>query len=547
MGAPKKRERRKDMDPILKALQFAKAHAVATAVAVTTAGGASYVAWQNYNGAERTVDGGAYVKQDVAVKDKRGDLSLKMQGLKEAPKANEPAKADAKADGDDASKKLQDALKAAKEGDMKAETEEAAKAAQPTFEEAPKPEEPYIPEQATADETLDNVLDGNDSAAFKTANFASSGSGETTGSQSKGGKAAAKATGKSGAKAASGKKGSVAKTAKGDAKSGTAASGEATASGATETAKTGGDTGASDEKGSDGSEDKAGVETPGKTEEVSDNKKRTPTAEPMTKAPETGAPVNVEDTVSTEKREKVFENSDRNDARRMRGSQGSFDYEAAARKKREEEKRLRREECLADLKNAFEKECDCDVDDVAPTSNRMVGGITSNDVMQIAAQPDMKAKCVTLYADGSPSDLITLLKELGAKHKGERNSNLSFLLRNGTEFLDGSETIEGISLYPDKSGRVAVYFDNAPVAPSDKKKPDTGKASSATDSKTTTATTAATSETTGGAPKSSGDTTGGATTTSTRGGASASWILREVRRQPQQQQVARAQSRYPTG
>ena len=41
--------------------------------------------------------------------------------------------------------------------------------------------------------------------------------------------------------------------------------------------------------------------------------------------------------------------------------------------------------------------------------------------------------------------------------------------------LDGSETIEGISLYPEKSGRVAVYFDNSPVALPDRKKPDAGE------------------------------------------------------------------------
>ena len=90
------------------AAEFAKKHVVLTAMAA--ASGASYVAYQNHNEADRAVGGGV-VKQDVAVKDMRGDLSLKMQGLKEAPKANEPAKADVKSGNDEILKKLQDAAK----------------------------------------------------------------------------------------------------------------------------------------------------------------------------------------------------------------------------------------------------------------------------------------------------------------------------------------------------------------------------------------------------------------------------------------------------
>jgi len=117
--------------------KFASKHAVLTA-AVTTAGVGGYVAYDNHKDADGA-NGGAFMKQNVAFKDKRGDLSLKLSGLKEAPKANEPA-----------------------------------------VEEAPKPETPYLPEtaaDASYNDTNSNLLDRNGSAAFKTVNFASSGSG----------------------------------------------------------------------------------------------------------------------------------------------------------------------------------------------------------------------------------------------------------------------------------------------------------------------------------------------------------------------------------
>ena len=154
--------------------------------------------------------------------------------------------------------------------------------------------------------------------------------------------------------------------------------------------------------------------------------------------------------------------------------------EAAAQRRRENERRMQEEKrnglrrhFLQELRNAFEKEADCEVNNVVLPSDRRRAGITSNDVMRLAAEYDMRVKRVTLNVDAGtkPSDLIALLTELGAKHKGERNPNVSFLLTNGSLFLDGGETIEGISLYPDKSGRVAVFFDNSPVAIPEKKSP----------------------------------------------------------------------------
>ena len=156
--------------------KFASKHAVLTAATAVTAGVGGYVAYDNYKGADGA-NGGGVVKQDVAVKDAKGDLQMEVQGVKtEAPKANEPAKSDAKSGNDEILKKLQET---AKDADIKAE---AAKATEqtPAQPELP-PEKPYIPEQAKAEaaynDTSANLLDGNGSAAFKTASFGSSGSG----------------------------------------------------------------------------------------------------------------------------------------------------------------------------------------------------------------------------------------------------------------------------------------------------------------------------------------------------------------------------------
>ena len=207
---------------------------------------------------------------------------------------------------------------------------------------------------------------------------------------------------------------------------------------------------------------------------------------------------------------------------------------------REQKRNNLRQYYLQILEKNFKEEADCDVDEVVSQSNRVVAGITSNDVMRLAADPNFKVKTVTLYADDdmNSSDLIALLKELGAKRKGKRNPNIGFYLKEGAKLLESAGKIPGVELYPDKSGNVAVYFDNASVAPSDKKKPGAGEAKGEA-KETTGATTGETkSDTAGtseggamggssGAPKSSGDATGGTTTTTTgsaTGGTSDDWL-----------------------
>lgn len=160
---------------------------------------------------------------------------------------------------------------------------------------------------------------------------------------------------------------------------------------------------------------------------------------------------------------------------------------------------------LQKLINAFEKEADCNVDDVVSPSNRISAGITSNDVMRIAAEPTMRAKRVVLDADGSPSDLIALLTELGAKRKGERNPNLNFLLPNGGRFLKGDESIPGVELEP-QSYAVKITFPDAVPAASDKKKPDAKKTGGEKKSGTTEKKRTASGTLTGDATASTGGT-----------------------------------------
>lgn len=149
-------------------------------------------------------------------------------------------------------------------------------------------------------------------------------------------------------------------------------------------------------------------------------------------------PANVEDTVTTGAAEiragtprasNFFDNTEK---------KSLFKSGRSLSKEREDEqKRLLKEKrngLLQDLRNAFKKEADCEVDNVVSSSDRQGSGITSNDVMRLAAEPTMRAKCVMLDADGSRPALITLLRELGAKRKGERNPNVSFLLTNGSLF-----------------------------------------------------------------------------------------------------------------
>ena len=159
-------------------------------------------------------------------------------------------------------------------------------------------------------------------------------------------------------------------------------------------------------------------------------------------------PANVENTVTRvattsaaepPRTSNFFDNTEKNSFFKSGSSLNS------SKEQEDEQKRLleeKRNGLLQDLRNAFEKEADCEVNNVVLPSDRQGSGITSNDVMRLAAGPDMQVKCVTLYVDAgmNPSDLIALLTELGAKHKGERNPNVSFLLTNGSLFLDGGET-----------------------------------------------------------------------------------------------------------
>ena len=226
------------------AAKFASKHVALTATAVTVVSGVSYVVYQNQNEADRANGGGAFMKQDVAVRDKRGDLSLKMQGLKEAPKANEPAKLDAKSSNDEILKKLQETTK---DAGIMAEAAEQT----PAQPELP-PEKPYIPEQMKEDKTSTNVLDGNGSNVFKTANFASSGSGSAGSEQSNAGKA--QSGNKGGKKSASGTKSVAAKAGSGAKTAATTS--EAASAGKTEIAKAGGEKGKN--QGGDGSTTETG-------------------------------------------------------------------------------------------------------------------------------------------------------------------------------------------------------------------------------------------------------------------------------------------------
>ena len=479
------------------AAEFASKHAVLTAATVMAASGASYVAYQNHNEADRAVGGGV-VKQDVAVKDMRGDLSLKMQGVKEAPKANEPAKADVKSGNDEILKKLQDAAKDA--GIMA----EAAKAAEqtPAQPELP-PETPYIPEQMKEDKTSTNVLDGNGSNVFKTANFASSGSGSAGSERTNAGKAQSGNEGGTKSVSGTGTSAPSAATAGSGAKIASTTS-EAASSSKTEIAKTGG-------KKADGSATETGKGTLSGTKDSSDNK--TETANTSNNSGETGpgktpgnvAPMtNVDDTVSTvaatkTEKQELFnrsaqelkkENARRKELEALKAKKEAERKaeEAKQRRLQEEKRNGLRQRFLQVLRDAFEKEADCEVDEVVASSDRKRAGITSHEVMRLAAEPTMRAKCVTLSVDddAKSSDLILLLTQLGAKSESERNPNLSFLLRNGSDFLIGTETIPGVRLYLDKSDNVLVDFPKPSVPASDKKKPDAGKT---TGGKTTTATT----------------------------------------------------------
>ena len=605
MGIPQK----EDMGPIeiieaaaKGAAKFASKHTTLTVLGGAAALGGGIVAYNNSGEADRAASGGAFMKQDVAVKDKRGDLSLKVQGVKDAatPKANEPAKSEAKSGNDEILKKLHEATE---DAGIMAETEKV--------QEVPEPEKPYIPEQMEENKTSTNVLDGNGSNVFRPARFASSGSGSTAYEQSEGGQSFGATTSEN---ASNGPTVKVAKSG-GKVEELEGKTPATSASGKAETAKTGGDKGGETgnkggETGNKGGETGKNQGGDGSTTEtgkgtLSDNNNSSESKVETAKSPSDGGePLSgettvvttttaVDDTVSkvaktTEPKPELEKRKDNtvstvdDPTKQQRLEELKKKYlsrervydavKAEEEKKREaeekqrqlrEEKRkalrlqylqdlenalekeagcdvdavvspserkragitssevmlLKRNAYLRVLKNAFKKEDDCDVDDVVAPSERERAGITSIEVMQLAARSDMRTKKVTLYVDDTSVTFIYLipqLEALGERTESERNPNLYFLLQNGSRFLsrflDGSEKIKGISLYPDKSGKVWVYFDKDPVDPSDKKKPDAGETKEETIGETAKKTESGLTKAGAGATGS-----GGATTSSTSG------------------------------
>ena len=465
--------------------KFAKTHAAATALTLGAAGVGGYVAYDNYKGADGA-NGGGVVKRDVAVNDKNGDLRVKMQGLgKEAAKANESAQPDAKSDTGNAAEKYKEALNAAKDADIKAE------AAQAVEQPGMPTETPYIPETAAADavDASANVLDGNGSAAFKPAHFASSGGGSTAYEQSRGGQSSGATT------SGNASNGSTVKVAKSGGKpeelegktSATPASGKAEIK--KETAKTGGN----DNKGGDGSKTETGKEILSDGNNASERKGETensPNNGGETGPQTGGTPVNVttttnvEDTVSTVAAPIGASDLNKSSARGETEKRGTFfekggfsnTFEMPKQKKDDERERLR-ETYLNALRNAFKEEADIDVDDVVSPSDRTEAGIAATTVMKLATEPTMRVKEVTLDIDSNQSieDLRYFLTFLGQKkQRGDFNPNVRFLLPNGSKFLDEKDTIPGVKLET-VSTAVRITFPDAKPSTSDTKKPDAGK------------------------------------------------------------------------
>ena len=477
------------------AAKFASKHTTLTVLGGAAALGGGIVAYNNSGEADRTANGGAFMKQDVAVNDKNGDLRMKMRGLKgtETSKAAAVTESVAKPDTGNTPERLSNALNALKEADKEIEAKTVAEVSRSAVEEVLKQEKPYIPEQAVNnayDETSANVLDGNGSAVFRPARFAASGSGSAADEQNRGNKASAKPSGVSKAKPAVGAivpgGTETVKIAGSGEKAGAAASGKP-------------DLGKAESRTPGDNADKGGGGLKTETKDVlsSDNKSASDGNGETANSPSDGGETlsvkattvtpttTVEDTVSTvaaSKTEEVRSSSRTGELEKENARRKELEFLKA--KEEEEQKRLLREKrnglkqhSLQVLRNAFEKETDCDVDNVVPTSNRIDAGITSSDVMRLAAQPDKKVKCVTLYADrGTTSaDLIALLRSLGLENrKGNLNPNVSFLLPNGGTFLKGDETIEGVALERQSYAVRITFPDIKPVA-SPAKKPDTKK------------------------------------------------------------------------
>ena len=464
--------------------EFAKKHALlATATAAVVGSGVVY--YNNYNEADRA-NGGGVVKQDVAVNDKNGDLRMKMRGLgKEAAaaKAVDPAKPDTKSDNGDVLKKLQDA---AKDAGIQAETANAAEQTS-TQPELP-PEKPYIPEtaaDASYNDTNSNLLDGNGSEAFKTARFASSGGG----SGSNAGKASARSGSKSATKSVSGTKSVAASAATaGSGVKSAATTSETASAGKAEIAKTGGEKGG--DKGGETGNNQGNASKPETGKEISSDNNasgdKTETANTSNSGGDTVqetrnvAPANVENTIVTGASvgpSSLGTPSPENWNVFKRNSN-----ETLEQKKQEEARRLwkekrdgLRQEYLQKLRNAFEKEADCDADDVVSSFTRQEVGITSNDVMGLAAESTMRVKEITLDVDEkeTPSGLINFLAFLGNKNIYDKfNHNVSFLLRNGSGFFKGVTTIPGVVLEAQSTAMI-ITFPKATSTAHDKKKPDT--------------------------------------------------------------------------
>ena len=226
------------------------------------------------------------------------------------------------------------------------------------------------------------------------------------------------------------------------------------------------------------SDNKDGSDSKGKTGNTANNSNGE--TKPVAAA---SMPANVENTVTRvattsaaepPRTSNFFDNTGKNSFFKSGSSLNS------SKEQEDEQKRLleeKRNGLLQDLRNTFEKEADCKVNEVVPFSGRWEAGITSTDVMKLATKSAMRVKCVTLDVDENEatSDLIAFLTFLGEKNKeGDFNPNVSFLLLNGIGFLKGDENIPDIVLEA-QSTAVIITFPNAKPSSSDTKKPDAGK------------------------------------------------------------------------
>ena len=453
--------------------KFTKTHAAVLAIAGSVAGGGAYVAYQNSAEADRAA-GGVAVKQDVAVNDRDGNLRMAMKGLTgkdAAAKANEPAPEagdPAKASDVDILKKLENV---ANDAGIKAEAAEVTEAAQST-------EKPYIPEAAKADETSGNVLDGSGSNAFKTSNFVS----VTEGSpvyESNNTDAASDGT------EASFKRGPSVKASKSGIKpeelqkqqaalQSTSGKAIAKAEAKPEAAK-------ERKQGAEGSKTESQKGILSKENKLSENNNgQTKSKAAGRMAANAAMASNIDDTLSTM-------STGRRDAAKKRLFSGR--PETMPRKTLEgdddrsmrEENNALRQSCLRSLVSLFAVDGSCNIDKDVPPSDRKKAGVTSSDVMRIAASKkiwdqEIKTHCVTISVDAGTDDLVEVLRKIGATPKADRNPNVQFLLPNGSEFLNETEKIAGVALKTTEFGMLVTFTDGVPAS-SPEEKPETKTAS----------------------------------------------------------------------